>query len=67
MPRKNKVHMSVIQVQELNENKIRSESPTPLEELNTEIPRTTGTRGYLMESGFGLGRVMLSVANAGFG
>ena len=44
MPRKNKVHISVIQVQELNENKISTESPTPLEELNPEIPRTTGKK-----------------------
>ena len=44
MPRKNKVHMSVIQVQELNENKISSELPTPLEELDNEIPWTTGEK-----------------------
>ena len=36
--------MSVIQVQELNENKISSELPTPLEELDNEIPWTTGEK-----------------------
>ena len=36
--------MSVIQVQELNENKISSESPTPFEEIITEIPPTTGQK-----------------------
>ena len=42
MPRKNKVRVSVIQVQEFNGNEITNESLTPLEEVITEIPQTTG-------------------------
>ena len=44
MPRKNKVHVSVIEVQEFNENEINQESPTPLDEVITEIPPTTGQK-----------------------
>ena len=44
MPRKNKVHVSAIEVQEFDENEISSESPTLIEEVITEIPRTTGQK-----------------------
>ena len=44
MPPKNKVHVSVIKVREFNENRISSESPAPLEEVNTKVPRTKGQK-----------------------
>ena len=44
MPPKNKVHVSVIKVREFNENKISNKSPTPIEKVITEVPRTTGQK-----------------------